>query len=79
MCHMVLISGYYCISISKATLYFIVVAASEIIQPRLFIVNIATIPEGLHSAQGVSHAASLVDGMAPSIIHIVDNGSAITV
>lgn len=49
----------------------IVISTSEIIQPRFFVIDVAAIPEGLHSAQCSGHTTCLADGAAPCIIHIV--------
>ena len=50
-----------------------VIPTPEIIQPRFFIVDIATVAERLHSAQRSRHVACLADGAAPGIIHILNN------
>ena len=51
----------------------IIIPTSEIIQPRLFVVHIPPIPEGLHSAQCSSHTTSLANGLAPGIVNIAHN------
>ncbi len=57
----------------------IIIPTPEIIQSCLFVIDIATVAERLHSAERTSHTTRLADWAAPCIIHIVDNGSARTV
>lgn len=59
------------IHINKSAERRIVEPTPQIIQPRLFVVDIATIPEGIDLAQRVCHDARAADRTTPSIIHIV--------
>ena len=54
-----------------------IVPAPEIIQPRLFIVDIAAVTERLHSAERADKSTSLTDGASPGVIHIPNNNRTI--
>ena len=57
----------------------IVVPASEIIQPRLFVVDIATVTERIDLTQRACHGAGAADGASPRIVLILYHGSALVV
>ena len=56
-----------------------VIPASEIIKPRLFVVDIATIPERLHHPQRFRQLAGAPQRRAPRIIAVTDDGIAILI
>ena len=59
-----------CIRIDKPTPSRIIVAAIEVIQPRLGIVDIAPVTEGVHSAQGGGKCPTHAPCFAPRAIGI---------
>lgn len=67
------------IRIEKPIPLWVVIPASQVIQPRLFIVYIPTIPEGLDRTQRTGKRASLADRLAPSIVSIRYHFGAVTV
>ena len=49
----------------------IIISTSEIIQSRLFVVDIATVTEWVDLTQRACHGAGAADGAPPSIISVV--------
>ena len=56
------------ICIDKPAPSRIVIPAPQVIEPRLFIIDISTIPERLHRTESAGEGTRLADRLAPSIV-----------
>ena len=63
----------HCVSVNECAPNWIAIPTPEIIQPSLFVVDVATIAERIELAQRACHGAGAANGTAPRIIHIADN------
>ena len=70
---------YIAIRADKPTDGWRIITSAEIIQPRLFVVDIPPISEGIKRAEAVLHAASLANRVAPRIVLILYHNGTIAV
>ena len=69
----------YIIRINKPPPLRIIVPTPQIVQPRLLIERIPTIPEGLHLAQRFRQLTGTPQRRAPRIVAVADDGIAILI
>lgn len=58
------------IGADKASNHGVVISTPQIIEPRLFVIHIPTIPEGLDRTQRAGESTGLAEHLAPSIVSI---------
>ena len=63
-------SGHISIRIDKPTGFGVIVPAAEVVQPRLRVIDIPAVAEGVELAQRVGHGAGGGQGITPCVIGV---------
>ena len=72
-------SGRVIVRIDKPPYLGVIIPALEIVQLRLFVVDIPTVPQRVIIAQCICHVAGGRDQVAPGIVDVMDDCGAVAV